>query len=583
MTARLGPLHGGGLWGAVAVVLAFLAVSMPQYGQPYVIDEAVFPYSSAGILLHGAPYFYNGETRPHDLGLWHPPLYEYLLALEMLAFGTSSFVVRSFGAICVITSFYVLSVAMRRIAPNLPQYGYVVLAALFLLNPLVLSDALVPDIDGTLGLVLVAFALWIATVLVQRPLSPRLLFALFAFAALAVSTKYILAGIVAVLVGCAALLAPEQRWRKVLVVFSTFAVGAAASLAVLFGLGVVLHFDARGPFSYLLSSLGTRAPGKSGWWGMVGNLLGGPGSNVVWIGPAIILSGALAWVIVIVLRPPNVSRRLIGLAVLSSFGIILGYSYITGSPYGFPKYTNIAVPGLALAITALVALGPTIPADEIRRPVVVRRAVAGYVSILIGGTAITVLAASHYEFGYVRKIGELVALFGVDAMGVAVATALLLLLIARPAASARRGAQLRRLLVVGVLAVLVLAPAMVQASSSVVNLVSPYATRYYYGERGMAYFLVHADGIVPKGQAIIAPKDVGLQLNRPFYEDAFLLPLSPAKLRTELTKIDVPWLATRDRYDYSEGVFPKQFAVLREFYTPVLSDSHSDFVLWKHR
>ena len=36
--ARLGPLRGAGLWGSLVVVLLFLAISVPQYGDPYVID-----------------------------------------------------------------------------------------------------------------------------------------------------------------------------------------------------------------------------------------------------------------------------------------------------------------------------------------------------------------------------------------------------------------------------------------------------------------------------------------------------------------------------------------------------------------
>lgn len=43
LKAHLGPLRGGALWGSLAVILAFLVISVPQWGQPYVIDEAVFP------------------------------------------------------------------------------------------------------------------------------------------------------------------------------------------------------------------------------------------------------------------------------------------------------------------------------------------------------------------------------------------------------------------------------------------------------------------------------------------------------------------------------------------------------------
>lgn len=581
LTTHVGPLRGGGLWGSVAVILAFLAVSIPQYGQPYVIDEAVFPYSSAGILQHGAPFFYNGETRPNDVGLWHPPLYEYLLALEMLFFGTSSFVVRSFGAICVIASFYVLTLALRRIAPEVKQYGYVALAALFLLNPLVVSDSLVPDIDGTLGILLVAFALWIATVVVQRPLSWRLAVGLFAFATLAISTKYIIAGIVAAIIGCATLLSPEHRWRKFLRVVVAFAAGAAVSVGVLFALGALLKFDARGPFIYLFGSLGSRSPGRTGLSGAINDLLSGPGSNVVWIGPAILASGAVAMVIVFVMKPLLVSRSLVVFVVASSLVILVGYSYITASPFTFPKYTNVVVPGLALAgATLATVIAPLLPSRTSRGRMATRLASIVWVLVVVVGTAATFALACRYEVANARTISGLMFVSAVDFVGVLVATVVVIALLRLPKQD-EGGRSLLRLLVIGVIAALIVSPVMVQTSASLVNLSSPYSTRYYYGERGMSQFLVQANKIIPSGATIITAKDVGLQLHRPFYEDAGLLPLMPSRLRMELRTIKAPYLVTRKLYDYSESVYPTGFEVFREFYTPILTGPSSDFVLWK--
>lgn len=582
LTVHVGPLHGGALWGSLAVIVAFLMISVPQWGNPYVIDEAVFPYVADGIVKNGAPFFYNGEFRPNDLGLWHPPLYDYLLAAQVRIWGMSPFAVRSFGAICVIGSFFVATLALRRLAPGLKRYGYVVLAGLFLLNPLVISDALVPDIDGTLGLFVVTLSIWVSTVVAQESLSKRMILGLFGFATLAVSTKFTIAAIVAVVIGCSALIAAQQRWRKLLWVFITFAAGTAVALGLLFASGAILKFDAYAPFEYLFGSLGSRAPGRSGIMGTIATLVVGPGSNVVWIGPALILSAVAALFVLLAVKPAAVSRSLAGLLVVSSLLIVVAYSYISGSPFGFPKYTAVVVPGFALVTTLiLTVLSSAIAVKNQRTKPTTWILSLAYALTLVAGTAGIFAISRRVESTHPRSVGELLVLTIVDFLCVAIATALFAVLLV--STDVRQGIRrLRVATIIGLLAAAVLTPAMIQTSSSIVNLTSPFSTRYYYGERGMSEFLSRAGKIIPRGASIISPKDVGLQLGRPYYEDASLLPLSPARLRAQLTKLDAPYLVTRSLWDYSESVYPAQFEVLGEYYVPVISPSAtSDFTLWK--
>lgn len=574
--ARVGPLKGVGLWGCLGVVLVYLAISVSQYAQPYVIDEAVFPYVADGIVKNGAPYFYNGETRPMDLGLWHPPLYDYLLSLQVLIFGMSPFAVRAFGAVCVIAAFFMLALALRRIAPAIRQPGYVLLAALFLLNPLVIGDALVPDIDGTLGLFVMALGFWVATLVAQRDLSPRLVVGIFAFATLAVSTKYILAGIIALVIGVAALLAPRQRWWKALWVIIAFAAGTAVSLALLFGLGYLIGFDASGPFNYLFGSLGSRAPGRSGLHGALFNLLDGPGSNLVWIGPAIVVAALVTAVVVLVRRPDGVDRRLVVMFAATGAAIMLGYSYITAAPFGFPKYTSVAVAALALAATVgVVVLRSALPRTSARSRTITVVLVAAYIVALGVGIAGMYWLLARFEPLQTRQLSHLIAVAIPAFIAVAVASVVLLVIVS-PA-----GERGRRSVVAALMTAVLVTPVIVQVTSSLVDATSPYATRYYYGERGMAEFLALADDAIPDDAVVIAPKDVGLQLGRTFYEDAALLGLPASKLPSQLEDIQAGYLVTRTLWDYSESVFPAQFAVLREFYEPVIADPNLDFTLWK--
>jgi hypothetical protein len=374
----------------------------------------------------------------------------------------------------------------------------------------------------------------------------------------------------------------RQRWRKLLWVFITFAAGTAVSLGLLFALGAILKFDAYAPFEYLFGSLGSRAPGRSGIMGIVATLIVGPGSNVVWIGPAIILSAVAALVILLVVKPAAVSRSLAGLLVVSSLLIVVAYSYISGSPFGFPKYTAVVVPGLALATTLiLTVLSSAITVKSTRTRTTTWILSIAYVVILVAGTA-GIFAISHrIESTHSRSVSELLVLAIADFLCVAIATALFAALLV--STDVRQGMRrLRVPAIIGLLAAVVLTPAMIQTSSSVVNLTSPFSTRYYYGERGMSEFLSRAGKIIPRGASIISPKDVGLQLGRPYYEDASLLPLSPSRLRAQLTELAAPYLVTRSLWDYSESVYPAQFEVLRDFYVPIVSPSAtSDFTLWK--
>jgi len=380
------------------------------------------------------------------------------------------------------------------------------------------------------------------------------------------------------MLGFAALIAPAQRWWKAAWVIVAFVAGAAVSLVVLAAVGAILQFDAAGPFAYLFGSLESRGAGRSGLGGAAANLLSGPGSNMIWIGPAIIMSSVVSYVAILVIRPPGVSRRLAGLALVSSVAIILGYSYITASPFSFPKYTAIAVPGLAVVTALLVSLHPpVVPARIVRSRFSNWGLASVYVTVLVLGCAgLFVLDARTQP----RALNELV-LLTVGAFVGALAATIVLVLARNPGKERLSLSLLKRSLGVGLISALVVGPIMVQVSTSLVNATAPFATRYYYGERGMSEFLVRAKEAMQPGALVIAAKDIGLQLDRPFYEDAAVLPLEPSELRTELARIGAPYFITRQMHDYSEAVYPEQFDVLREFYVPIIADRDSDFRLWR--
>lgn len=576
---RVGPLANGGFWGVVIVAVAYLALSVPQFSAPYVIDEAVFPYVADGILRNGAPIFYNGELRPHDIGLWHPPLYDYLLAGFVGIFGFSPFAVRAFGAVCVLLAVFVLTLAMRRTAPQMPQIGYVVLAALVLLNPLVISGALIPDIDGSLGFLVVVVGLWLAMSVKQEPLSLKMCVWVTAFATLAIATKFTIAGFVALIIGVAALLSRDRRWTKALMVVGGFAVGAALAMALLFGAGALIGFDARLPFDYLFGSLGSRTPGRSGLAGAFAALVTGPGSTLIWIGPAIIISAVAAAIVIPWRRPKGVDASLVVFATGAGLLMIVGYAFISASPFQFPKYTPIAVPAFALAATSLLMLVPRSAGVGIWRPRLFA-IIASYLVVLVIGTIGMYVIAARNERIHRRALDDLALLSLAAFVAVVVVTGIAILILRRPRNGEAR-VPMRTTLASAVLIGLVVTPIMTQASVAMVNEKAPYATRYYYGERGMQEFLTQADEIIPADSFVIAAKDIGLQLPRPFLEDAILFAKPVDEFRELLEEERVPFIVTRRLHDYSEPIYPEHFEVIKELYTAKLDEPDQDFVLWE--
>ncbi len=576
---RLGPLRGGGVWGFFSIVLAYLALSIPRMGDMYVIDEAVFPYVADGILKHGAPFYYNGELRPADFGLWHPPLYDYLLAGFVGIFGFSPFSVRAFGLVCVLISAFVLLFVLRRLMGNPPQIAYVTLTALVLLSPQIISGALIPDIDGSFGLLVVVLGLWLATIVKQELLTARTLLLLVGFATLTVATKFTISGFIALVIGAAALLSQRQRWTKELVVIGGFVVGTLLALGLMMLAGAIIGFDAKLPFDYLFSSLSARTPGRGGLSGAISTLFDGPGATLVWVGPMIVVAAIVASVLVLMRKPRRVDGRLVVLMTAAGLMIIIGYAFISASPFQFPKYTPIAVPAFALAATTLVAVVPR-SAFAGLGAARGRWILAAYSAVVaVGITGMFVLARRN-ERSHPRALSDLALLSLGCFVAILVVTALCLVLLHR---GGERSAAYRSRSLIGtsVIIALLVTPVMTQTSAAAVNAVAQYSTRYYYGETGMNDFIAEAKNIVPEGEAIIGPKDVGFQMDRPFWEDALLFAEPPANFRQFVEREQVPFVVTRDTHDYSESIYPEYFAIIREYYEPVLDSPESDFVLWK--
>lgn len=575
-------------WPTLAIVGIFVIVNFSQFDDPYVIDEAVFPYVAQGILNTGTPVFYNGEYRPFDVGLWHPPLYSYILAAHMLLLGDSVFSVRLFGTICIVASLFFLRLAIRNVAPNLDRYGLAILAAIFVFNPLVISGALIPDIDGTIGMTVVSLGIWVSTQLVNQPTSSATFFWVFSLAVISGSTKFTIAALLGALVIGSAFLAKQNPVKKTAFAFVSYFSGIAVALGLLFGAGKILGFDALGPFNYLFSSIEQRGPSSSGLSSAMRNLLEGTGSNLVWIGPAIIASSLMSIFWLIKARPQNINLRTPIVIFLFSILVIIVYSYITGSPFGFPKYTTIAIPGLAFVI-ALLREPIKISLEKLTLRNKLTAQIRNASLFLVSSFSLYIVFVTDSRTP-IRSLDELYTLSVVVFFSIVVIV--FVIVFASSVNGSRMSSEidkndmknrLKAAIGFSLAFSLIQTPIAIQLATSTLNATSDFSTRYYYGEKGMKEFLSVVDKLLAPDSSLIAPKDIGLQLNRVFYEDSFLLTSNSENMSKELLRINVDYLVTRKIGDYSESVYPEGFAEFRKLYKEINLGIVSDFQLWELR
>src|SRR5207244_2230929 len=146
-------------WLLATLLVLFAAAAAQSAARPYLFDEANFLFQARAIADHGIPYAnmgYMGDrgriTEREQYGLWHPPLYLYMLGLNVRLFDGAEAAVRGMGVgIMLLTALVVYALGHTVAAGAARGRACGLLAvALFLVSPLVVQSAVVVDIDGTL-------------------------------------------------------------------------------------------------------------------------------------------------------------------------------------------------------------------------------------------------------------------------------------------------------------------------------------------------------------------------------------------------------------------------------------------------
>lgn len=545
--------------------LVYGVMVAPLLTAPFVIDEAAFPYAAAGLSEYGAPYFYNGETRPMDLGMWHPPGYVYSLGVWIIAFGQSPIAVRLFGVVCVLAASILIMRAVKNFLPRTSELSRVVGGLYFLWNPLIVGGSLVPDIDGTLGIV--AVALVFSTI--ARGMSSQDSGRVFALknllaASLVWVTKWTLSLLVLPLLAIAPLIAVRRSAARSIVAFGSVILGLVASIALLFALSRFGGFPASYPVNYFRSGL--EKTDQAGGVDLVERIVTNLGSDYVsvyWLGVSAVAVPVLFVLVKLFSVHKLAPLRVVLLLALTPVYFFLSYLYISGSPFQFPKYWGI----VAIPVSISLAILSNWAFRGLREGLYPR----GRDRFLVLTFALGAVAcASAIGFYYASDSRDVVHLATIQFLAVVAVLAVAILFGATRVTSVAS---------LGV-AFFVVTSVSLTLAMDARHALSGVSTRYYPGESGFAEVIERVRNSPLDGRPVLAAKDIGKQIEHPFVEDAAMFFGDPQSLELALEQEDYSLVITRKKFDYSEVVFPEQFRLIRDHYCARVDLAAGDFEVW---
>ena len=287
------------LWIVHGAAFSVLAVTCLQYlNRPMRWDEVELAWQAReGVRVNGAPMI-KLEQSLREMpaaearfgafyGLWHPPLYVYLLALATLA-GPGDAWLRAVGVVCLGLSFGIIwRMSRDALGADAPRLVVALPISFAVFSPIVTQGSLYVDIDNTILATLMLLFLWQFTQPGDR-LTPRRLAWLVALLTLMLCAK--LTTLPMVWLACVVYAAAGDRPRRDLLAVTIVGAGAVAVFGVMYAaycaafrlpLGYMFDLGFGGRFD-LFGSLKTVAQViRSARW------------NLAWMSPvlAVLLAG----------------------------------------------------------------------------------------------------------------------------------------------------------------------------------------------------------------------------------------------------------------------------------------------------
>jgi len=566
------------------IVAIFIVLVAVQSSKKFVLDEVDFPLVSKATSETWKPIYYRGESNPHHLGIYHPPLYIYAQAVFIRMFGFSETVIRMFGMCCVLLTALLTLHISRLIVPSLPRYFDSVFCALFLLNPYTIASATLPDIDSTV--LPVTMTLFILLLLhtaernreimersrlmelgVAMALPITLMAGSFALCLWSkLTTPLLLPPFAFLLLNVQGI----RRLRALIVVGFVSVLGAFVFVLTYWIYCAALGLPMEYTYSFLLQSF-DKGSSASGVARRLLRLLYNAhytGQFLHWITlpTAAVLASAGADALIACVRErresPAVATGRCSVAVLFMFGsaVTVGYLFITGPfdrflKYPFAAYQFLMLPAAFLLARALGAMRARY------------LALIGIGVLLAAGVSSHVWGDSFLKQHRSLNTVEIIVFIAVSA-GIA---------------SVWIMPRMRRFAAVTA-ALLLICACGFQLGVSRVQAVSTYPTKYYYGQTGLDETVTYLKGKTKPDEVIFSMKDVGYYVNNRYEENFGYL------VSTELQKHleDIMRSGSIRYYVGTEGIgvdqveqLPGIIAVIRSY--AVLERRFGNFVIYALR
>lgn len=252
-----------------------------QSNKNFVLDELDFPVVSNAASRIYKPLYYRGELlpgqdlgqsnavqivdgKPAHVGTYHPTLYINSLATFIRAFGYSEITVRLFGIICTLATALLLILILRQLIQRNP-IAETVFLGVFLLNPYTIANTTIPDIDNTVLPVTLFLFIYSALKLISKNknFSKKSVLVLGGLFALALWSKLTTPLIIPPLLLCLTYIATKRYKESVVFTLKVSLFGIGAFVLSYFIYCKILSLSPTYTYTFLLESFtkGTSADG----------------------------------------------------------------------------------------------------------------------------------------------------------------------------------------------------------------------------------------------------------------------------------------------------------------------------------
>ena len=474
----------------ILIVGLFVMLVAVQAGKSFVLDELDFPVVAHATSQTLKPIYYRGELTPTHIGTYHPTLYINSLAVFVKVFGFSETSVRFFGAICALLSCLLL-LGILRLLIKKNKIAEILLLGLFLLNPYTIANVTVPDIDTTvLPVVLLLFIYTsLKYVFQNRDMGTKAVWVLGLLFGFALWSKLTTPLIIPPFLACLAFITSKSYKKSLIFTLKVSGIGAVAFLSTYFLYCKVLGLSTTYTYTFLVASFtkGTSTDGP-----LVGAIknLGNIRYFVYWLTlPLVALLGVSVFDVVLN-KGKDEATRIKQLLIVMSLLVTAFYIALISPFGGFFKYP---FPVFGLLILAIIFFY-----DRLFRDVKINflyALLATFVGFLIEHALWGDSMFLHGRpFGYVPALAALV-----------IVAFIILRLYRRPFIASMFVLSLFFCIGFGL-------------SISRAQAISPYSTKYLYGQTGMEQAAAYLRSVTAPNEAIWSMKDIGYYVNNRYYE-----------------------------------------------------------------